>query len=84
MGHRSPLVIKHKNQWSYWAIRRRINDRLKQNKLRSRNDSSRKKGGLRKKQSPPLSKAQPQIGQAIKERETRKWSRTNRPTTVDT
>ena len=50
-------------------------------------DSSRKKGGLRKKQIPPSSKAQPQIGQAIKEKETRKWSRTDgrlcRPTTAD-
>ena len=40
-------------------------------------DSSRKKGGLRKKQSPSSSNAQPQIGQAIKERETKKWSRTD-------
>ena len=50
-------------------------------------DSSRQKGGLKKKQSPPLSKAQPQIGQAIKERETKKWSRTDgrpfRPTMAD-
>ena len=49
--------------------------------------SSRKKGGLKKKQSPPSSEAQPQIGQAIKERETRKWSRMDgrlcRPTTTD-
>ena len=50
-------------------------------------DSSRNKGGLKKKQSLPLSKAQPRIGQAIKERDTKKWSRTYgrlcRPTTVD-
>ena len=50
-------------------------------------DSSRKKGGLKKKQILPSSKAQPRIGQAIKERETRKWSRMDsrlcRPTTTD-
>ena len=40
-------------------------------------DSSRKKGGLKKNQSPPSSKAQPRIGQPIKERKTRKWSRTD-------
>ena len=39
-------------------------------------DSSRKKGRLKKKQNPPSSKAQPRIGQAIKEIETKKWSRT--------
>ena len=48
-------------------------------------DGSKKKGGPKKKQSPPSSKAQPRIGQTIKERETRKWSRTDnrlcRPTT---
>ena len=50
-------------------------------------DSRRKKGGLKKKQSPPSSKAQPQIGQVIKEMETRKWSKTDnglcRSTTAD-
>ena len=50
-------------------------------------DNSRKKGGLKKKQNPPSSKAQLRIGQAIKERETRKWSRMDgrlcRPTTTD-
>ena len=43
---------------------------------------------MKKKQSLPSNKAQPQIGQAIKERETKKWSRTDdilcKPNTIDT